>query len=121
MPTKPIIYHGDELGMHANKKFGDPGLREPFKWKNKKYQVEFKEKKSKDKIFLNFSEDIKYVENQVQNKNSIYNTIKFLNQFRKENNFIFQKNNSTINNANNYIDKPNYAANIFIRQNLEKN
>ncbi|WP_051619072.1 alpha-amylase family glycosyl hydrolase [[Mycoplasma] collis] len=117
-PAKPIIYHGDELGMHANKKFGDPGLREPFKWKNSKYNVSFSEAKSNDKIFLNFSNDIENVENQINNKDSIYNTIKFLNEFRGKNPFLFSSDNKTISNANEYIDNKNIAV-TFIRNDLK--
>ncbi|MGZ9431640.1 alpha-amylase family glycosyl hydrolase [Mycoplasma sp. CB776] len=119
LPSTPIIYHGDELMMHANKTFGDPGIREPFKWKDTSKRVEFKEKKSlNDYIHLNFSKDTPYVEDQVKDKNSIYSIIKFLLDFRSKHPFMYSQDLETIGDASNYLE--NTSDQTIIRQSKDK-
>ncbi|UWD34183.1 alpha-amylase family glycosyl hydrolase [Mesomycoplasma molare] len=118
MPATPIIYHGDELMLHANKKFGDSGMREPFKWKDYSKKVEFKERKNpNDIIKINFSIDTPFVEEQVTNNNSVYSTIKFLLNFRKEHNFMYSQNLQTIGNASEYIEEA--SDNTIVRQSID--
>ncbi|WGI36750.1 alpha-amylase family glycosyl hydrolase [Mesomycoplasma lagogenitalium] len=119
MPGNPIIYHGDELYMHSSQSKGDSFMREPFKWKNKDLQVNFKEEKSpNDHIHLNYSSDIDYVEDQVNNPSSTFNLIKFMNNFRKKHPFMYLQDSKTIADANEFVKNPDYR--VLVRQNIEQ-
>ncbi len=86
MPGVPYIYYGDEIGMHADLSlpsfeggFQRTGSRTPMRW-NKEKNAGFS---VADKTFLPTNEADSTVEEEIKDKNSLWNVIHSLIEIRK--------------------------------------
>lgn len=87
MPGVPYIYYGDEIGMHADLSlpsfeggYQRTGTRTPMRWNSSK-NAGFSDA---DKTFLPTNEKDSTVEEEVKDKNSLWNEIHSLISLRKE-------------------------------------
>ena len=87
MPGVPYLYYGDEIGMHADLSlpsfeggYQRTGTRTPMRWnssKNAGFSIA-------DKTFLPTNEKDSTVEKEMNDKDSLWNTVHSLIQIRKE-------------------------------------
>ncbi|ADV34706.1 hypothetical protein MBIO_0863 [Mycoplasmopsis fermentans PG18] len=120
LPAKPIIYYGDELAYAGTRSFDDPGLREPMKWKNHQEISAIYEKKldaCQSNLFLNVSNSLDYVENEIAPGNSIYNMIALINKLRKDYSFLSLTNIETLVDPRLVVDSKDYS-NVIVRKDL---
>ncbi|UUD35647.1 alpha-amylase family glycosyl hydrolase [Mycoplasmopsis caviae] len=107
----PILFNGNELNMRGGPKaHSDAFLREAFKWSNKKYQVDFYERRSgieDSHISLNLSKNENSVEQAQKNKKSNFNLAKKIIDYRKENPEMFVEKANTYANLDDLF-KPGY-------------
>lgn len=117
-PANPIIFQGDELGYHSTRAKKDSLLREPIKWADDKFNIDFFEKRSgkSERIFLNRSKDRNFAEKQIRNSKEPAYLVKRMNIWRKNNKFISSSDVDTIEKYNKYIDNLVGKGNIFIRK-----
>lgn len=119
-PANPIIYFGDELAYHGAKNPNDAALREPIKWSNQKYNIDFYEKRSgqSEKITINQSNDRPDADKQTTLTDNSFFVIKEMNKIRKENPFFGLTDEETIleYDSSNVIDGA--PGDMFIRKSL---
>ncbi|MEE3928273.1 alpha-amylase family glycosyl hydrolase [Mycoplasmopsis ciconiae] len=124
-PGKPILYDGNELGMHGGPKSkGDHKVREAFNWSDKNKIVDFYERRSgpdSSHIVLGDSQDTKTIEEQRKDKNSLFNFTKKLIQIRKDNPFLSEMDPETIVEPLSVVTPKSAMTDgqIYVRKNKE--
>ncbi|MDC4183737.1 alpha-amylase family glycosyl hydrolase [Mycoplasma bradburyae] len=120
-PSFPIIYAGDELGYYGSRNYGDPGLREPIKWKDSKqncFFVDDKTNSNKNHVLLTQSNSLDCAEELINKDNSIYKLIQFICGLRKLNPLINKTDPKTIIDPELVVDSKDYSS-IIVRKDYQ--